>query len=166
MYEFCTLCNSKNFNKIRRTIWIMENLVQLAPIITALTALLGTLIQQHYASEKRLREEREQNNRLRELEGERHTKEIELIRKSLQEQNDYHREEIESLKDGTKALIRNDILDICREAINKRYIDIYTLETLNGLYDSYKVFEGNSTVEDLYLEAKSLPILDERDFLG
>ena len=41
----------------------MENIVQLAPVITALAALFGTLIQQHYAAEKRLREEREQNEK-------------------------------------------------------------------------------------------------------
>ena len=45
----------------------MENIVQLAPVITALAALFGTLIQQHYAAEKRLREEREQNEKIREL---------------------------------------------------------------------------------------------------
>lgn len=143
----------------------MEHINALTPLLVALFTLVGTWISQHYAAKGRLREEQEKNRQKLELEKEKHDKQIRLLTEALQEQSDSHTREIDSLKDGTRALIRNDILDICRDAIKKQYIDIYTLETLNGLYDSYKVFLGNSTVEDLYLEVKSLPILDERDII-
>lgn len=143
----------------------MEIIEKLTPILIALFTLLGTWYTQHSANEKRLREEREQNRKQRELERERYEKELKLIEATIVESKGAYRDELDKLIVGTTSIIRNDILDICREAISKQYIDIYTLETLSGLYKSYKDFGGNSVVEDLYLATKALPVIDERMML-
>jgi len=69
--------------------------------------------------------------------------------------------EQESVKLGVQALLRNEILKIYNEYIERGYCPIYARENVQNMYDKYHALGGNGTVTNLVKKLFELPT--ERD---
>ena len=62
-----------------------------------------------------------------------------------------------SLRDGTQALLRNEIIKEYDKYIERGYIPIYAMENVTSLYRAYHALGGNGTITKLMDELKELP---------
>ncbi len=75
-----------------------------------------------------------------------------LWKKSKQEHARY-----ESVQEGLKALLRNSLISTYHEYVDRGYIPIYAMETVEAMYLAYSGLGGNGTVTKLYKELRELP---------
>jgi hypothetical protein len=62
-----------------------------------------------------------------------------------------------SVKDGTQALLRNEIIKEYDKYIERGYIPIYAKENVTSMYEAYHALGGNGTITKLMDELKELP---------
>lgn len=67
---------------------------------------------------------------------------------------------IQSLREGVKCTLRNDILAIYDKCKDKKEITRYQLQSVNYSYDVYKKFKGNSFVDDIVKILNKFNIVD------
>lgn len=65
-----------------------------------------------------------------------------------------------SLCDGTKALLRNEIIRGYDKYIDQGWIPLYGLENILEMYRSYHCLGGNGSITKLIEEIKKLPSKD------
>ena len=65
--------------------------------------------------------------------------------------------EQESIKEGLKALLRNEIIDKYNHYMEKGYCPIYARENLRGMYQGYVGLKGNGIVPGLMEDLEELP---------
>jgi len=63
-----------------------------------------------------------------------------------------------ALKDGTQALLRNEIIRSYDTYTERGYISIHGLENVIAMYESYHSLGGNGTVTKMMDELRELPI--------
>lgn len=74
---------------------------------------------------------------------------INIIEKKFKEE--------ETLRDGVQALLRNEIIKIYNDYIDREYCPIYARENIQNMYDKYHALGGNGTVTDLVKKLFELP---------
>lgn len=62
-----------------------------------------------------------------------------------------------AVKNGTLALLRNQIIQNYEKYIDREWIPIYAIENVLELYDAYHTLGGNGTITKLVDELKELP---------
>ena len=62
-----------------------------------------------------------------------------------------------ALKDGTQALLRNQIIKEYDKYTSKGSIPIYGMENVNAMYSAYHALGGNGTITKILEELKELP---------
>ena len=62
-----------------------------------------------------------------------------------------------SLRDGTQALLRNEIIRAYEKYKEQKWIPIYAMENVLDMYAAYHALEGNGAVTKLIDELKELP---------
>lgn len=67
-----------------------------------------------------------------------------------------HQEQIQ-LRNGLLALLRSNIITEYNHYIDKHYVPIYAMESIEAAYQAYHDLGGNGTVTKLYKELKALP---------
>lgn len=67
---------------------------------------------------------------------------------------------IQSIINGIKCTLRNDILDIYDRCKDKRQITHYQLLSIKYSYDVYKKLKGNSFVEEIVKKVDDFEIVD------
>jgi hypothetical protein len=67
---------------------------------------------------------------------------------------------IQSIKEGIKCTLRNDILDIYDRCKDTKRITRYQLQSIKYSYDVYKKFKGNSFVDDIVEKVKDFKVVD------
>ena len=75
------------------------------------------------------------------------------LSKKLHKQIDDQR----SLRDGTQALLRNQIIHSYDKYIDQRWIPIYGRENVLDMYQAYHSLGGNGTITKLMDEIERLP---------
>lgn len=68
----------------------------------------------------------------------------------------------QSLKNGTLALLRSEIIHCYDKYIDKGWIPLYGLENVLDLYESYHDLGGNGAITKLVLEIKELPSVGQK----
>lgn len=66
-------------------------------------------------------------------------------------------EDQRSLRDGTQALLRNEIIHAYDKYTAQEWIPIYGRENISAMYKSYHALGGNGTITDIMDEIKALP---------
>lgn len=61
------------------------------------------------------------------------------------------------MKAGTRAMLRNQIVQSYNHYIDKGEWPIYARDSVMELYTQYKALGGNSTIPDLIEDLKALP---------
>ncbi len=77
--------------------------------------------------------------------------------KAAIEEQERQRREMEALKNGVEALLRNAIIDSYNHYEEKEYIPIYGMENILNMYKPYHDLGGNGTVTNLIEILKELP---------
>lgn len=77
--------------------------------------------------------------------------------KYLHKQDKIRKAEQEAIKKGIQALLRDRIIEQYNKWMEKGYIPIYAMDTVEAMYKQYKALDGNGTVKDLYEELQKLP---------
>lgn len=67
---------------------------------------------------------------------------------------------IQSIREGIKCSLRNDILDIYDRCKDKQEITHYQLQSIKYSYDAYKKLRGNSFVDDIIDKIKDFKVID------
>lgn len=67
---------------------------------------------------------------------------------------------IQSIKNGIKCSLRNDILDIYDRCKDTKKITHYQLQSIKYSYDIYKKFKGNSFVDEIVNKINKFEIID------
>jgi hypothetical protein len=62
-----------------------------------------------------------------------------------------------ALKEGTQALLRNEIIRVYERYINQRWMPLYARENVLSMYGAYHALGGNGAVTQLMDELKALP---------
>lgn len=62
-----------------------------------------------------------------------------------------------ALKEGTQALLRNEIIRVYERYINQRWMPLYARENVLSMYSAYHALGGNGAVTQLMEELKALP---------
>lgn len=65
--------------------------------------------------------------------------------------------EHDDLRNGLQAILRNDIIKMHDKYMEKEYIPIYALDSVNKMYSAYHKLGGNGTVTKLVEEMQELP---------
>lgn len=65
--------------------------------------------------------------------------------------------------DAIRSLLRTEIIHICHRAEEKGYIEVYNLENLNDMYQSYHALGGNGAIRTMYEQAQQHPIMTRGD---
>lgn len=65
-------------------------------------------------------------------------------------------------QEGTMALIRESIVGIHKQSVNRGSMDMHQRESLNKLYTAYKGMNGNGMVDTLYAEMSDPDIVTTR----
>lgn len=65
--------------------------------------------------------------------------------------------QVSATKKGLRALLRLSIIDYHSKYMEREYIPIYAMESVNTAYEAYHALGGNGTVAKLYQELKQLP---------
>lgn len=69
------------------------------------------------------------------------------------------RERNEAIMQGTKVLLRSQLLDLYNIYYEEKgYCPIYVLENIEVLYKNYKLLGGNGTISQLIEKLKKLPV--------
>lgn len=63
-----------------------------------------------------------------------------------------------ALTTAVRAILRDRILILSEEYIQKNEITIHERDNYTSLYDAYKGVKGNTFVDDLYKEVMDLPL--------
>lgn len=87
--------------------------------------------------------------------------------KEIKEQNDkddLKNKEIQILKLGVQALLRNEIQRSCYECFNKKFCTFEELDNIDNMYQQYHAIGGNGTVTELFKKLKNLEIKKEGEF--
>ena len=63
----------------------------------------------------------------------------------------------QSLRDGTQALLRNEIIKEYDKYMGREWIPIYAMENMNDMYQAYHALGGNGTITKLMEEIRELP---------
>lgn len=71
------------------------------------------------------------------------------------------REIVQTIKDGMVESLKSQLVEMCVPIIKKNGITTDELEKLNHLWKPYEKMGGNSTGERLYLQATSVPLIDD-----
>ena len=66
-------------------------------------------------------------------------------------------EEQESIKQGVLALLRNGLINNYNQYIERDFIPIYAMESIQGMYNAYHELGGNGTITKLVDELKAMP---------
>lgn len=69
----------------------------------------------------------------------------------------------QALREGTKAILRDRLLQACKEHLGHDHISADDMDNLNSMYKAYKGLGGNGTVKKLYMEVYSLPTFDKEN---
>lgn len=67
---------------------------------------------------------------------------------------------VQSIKEGIKCSLRNDILDIFDRCKDRQEITHYQLQSIKASYDVYKKLKGNSFVDDIVEKVKKYRVID------
>ena len=67
---------------------------------------------------------------------------------------------IQSIREGIKCSLRNDILDIYDRCKETQEITRYQLLSIKQSYDVYKKFKGNSFVKDIVEKVNTFKVID------
>ena len=67
---------------------------------------------------------------------------------------------IQSIREGIKCSLRNDILDVYDRCKDKQEITQYQLLSIKQSYDVYKKFKGNSFVKDIVDKVNTFKVID------
>ena len=67
---------------------------------------------------------------------------------------------IQSIKEGIRCSLRNDILYVYDRCKDKQEITQYQLLSIKQSYDVYKKFKGNSFVKDIVEKVNTFKVLD------
>ena len=62
-----------------------------------------------------------------------------------------------SLRDGTQALLRNEIIKLYEKYISLGWIPIYAMENILAMYEAYHSLGGNGTITKIVDELRALP---------
>lgn len=81
----------------------------------------------------------------------------ELVQKQV-EQNEIINTELQKQSMALQATLRNSILDIYNENIEKGYMTMYGKQNLAELFKQYEALGGNCFVHDCVFELNNLPI--------
>ena len=65
-----------------------------------------------------------------------------------------------SLCEGTKALLRNEIIRSYDKYVAKGWMPVYGRENVQAMYDSYHALAGNGSIDQLMKELRELPSKD------
>lgn len=68
-------------------------------------------------------------------------------------------------QEAVKALLRERIIAIYHEFRPKGYIDLYSRDGVDRMYDEYKNLGGNSTVDSLMIHLKEIPVISDEELL-
>ena len=63
----------------------------------------------------------------------------------------------QSLREGTQALLRNEIIKEYDKYMGREWIPIYAMENMNAMYKAYRALGGNGTITKLMEEIRELP---------
>jgi len=77
--------------------------------------------------------------------------------KYLHKQDKIRKAEQEAIKKGIQALLRDRIIEQYNKWMEKGYIPIYAMDTVEAMYHQYHALGGNGTITDLVEELKELP---------
>lgn len=69
----------------------------------------------------------------------------------------------QAIKDGTQALLRNQIIHSYDKYINRKWIPIYAMDNVNVMYKAYHALGGNGTITKIIEELTELPSTDPKD---
>lgn len=67
---------------------------------------------------------------------------------------------IQSIREGIKCSLRNDILDIYDRCKDKQEITHYQLQSIKYSYDIYKKLKGNSFVDEIVEKVNDFKVVD------
>ena len=66
-------------------------------------------------------------------------------------------EDQKSLRDGTQALLRNEIIHSYDKYIEQQWVPIYAMENVLEMYKAYHSLGGNGTITKLVNELEGMP---------
>ena len=67
-------------------------------------------------------------------------------------------DEDRAIKNGLRALLREKIIEICDRCIDRGYVHIHNLESIDDLYIQYHELGGNGMVTKLVEDTKKLQL--------
>lgn len=67
-------------------------------------------------------------------------------------------DEDKAIKNGLRALLREKIIEICDRCIDRGYVHIHNLESIDDLYVQYHELGGNGMVTKLVEDTKKLQL--------
>lgn len=67
-------------------------------------------------------------------------------------------DEDRAIKNGLRALLREKIIEICDRCIDRGYVHIHNLESIDDLYIQYHELGGNGMVTKLVEDARKLQL--------
>ena len=65
--------------------------------------------------------------------------------------------EHEALNNGLCSLLRSEIIHFHDKYMERKYIPIYALDSINKMYDAYHALGGNGTATKLVQDLRELP---------
>ena len=64
----------------------------------------------------------------------------------------------EAVKNGMRCLLRERIIEICDRCLDRGFVHIHSLESLDDLMEQYKALGGNGTAAKLVEDVKKLQV--------
>lgn len=66
--------------------------------------------------------------------------------------------ESEAMKNGMRCLLRERIIEICDRCLDRGFVHIYNLESLDDLFGQYRALGGNGMATKLIDDVKKLQV--------
>lgn len=76
----------------------------------------------------------------------------------LKEKHAKINEEELAIRNGIQSLLREQIIEICDHCLDRGYLHIHSLESLEDLERHYKALGGNGAVEKLLSDVRKLEV--------
>lgn len=71
--------------------------------------------------------------------------------------------EAEAIRNAMRCMLRSHIIKICCKSEGRGYINIFEVESLTDMFNSYLVLGGNGAIKELYKNAMNLPHVPQKE---
>lgn len=72
-------------------------------------------------------------------------------------------DEAAAVRNAMRCMLRSHIIKICCKSEERGYINIFEVENLTDMFNSYLVLGGNGAIKELYKDAMNLPHVPQKE---